>query len=148
MTKYSKLIESMNCLIRMEQAAALAYARALEGIDYPETRDTLLGFLADQERHIHDLSREVVALGGRAPTGTPEPITTLRRKEGIEETLRAMQTNEERTNRSYEAALREDFPTRLRAIVLRNLDDEQIHLRYLQRTLRERPWLDDQRRAG
>lgn len=54
--------------------------------------------------------------------------------------LRAMQGNEELTNSSYDKALELVWPSDLRAIIEKNRDDERRHLKFIQDSLRDRPW--------
>jgi hypothetical protein len=51
-----------------------------------------------------------------------------------------MRTNEEVTNRRYREALAQGFPPNTREFLERCYEDEQEHLKFIERALAERVW--------
>ncbi len=62
-------------------------------------------------------------------------ITALRSATGTEGALKAMETNEKKTNEEYQKAQDWSVPADVRAVLARGLDDEQRHLAYVQSEL-------------
>lgn len=69
-----------------------------------------------------------------------EGFTAIRSAMGTEGALKAMRSNERKTNQDYSDALSLDMPADVRAIVQRNYEDERRHLGYVEETLRARVW--------
>ena len=59
---------------------------------------------------------------------------------GDRSALQAMRGNEELTNRSYEAALKEKLPADVRALLEKNLADERRHLAWIKDALDRKLW--------
>lgn len=128
-------IELLNELIQLDYDAVLAYQQAIEKIDEVAARVDLESFQADHRRHIADLSQAVRMMGGepvemgRDLKGVLlEGLTALRSVTGTIGALKAMRMNEKLTNRTYERALEAKLPVAARDVVLRNREDERLHL--------------------
>jgi rubrerythrin len=68
-------------------------------------------------------------------------MTAIQSMAGDEMALKAMQTNERLTNRTYQEALDDaDLPDDVREIVARNRADEARHLTWVEKALAERLW--------
>ena len=65
-------------------------------------------------------------------------MTALRSAFGNESALKAMRSNEEVTNKTYDDALAEKaMPVHIRELVSKNRDDERKHLAYIEQRLKE-----------
>lgn len=142
----NRMIEKLNDLIALDHDAVGAYEAAINRIDVEHLRMRLREFQADHERHIQDLSRVVTTLGGK-PRQKPDAkgvilkgFTAITSMMGNEAALQAMRGNEVLTNRTYKAALEEEWSGEARAIIERNYSDEQRHLAFIEDALRTRSW--------
>jgi uncharacterized protein (TIGR02284 family) len=139
---YENITSVLNDLIQLDIDAVHAYGQAVDNIDDASVRARLQEFQSDHERHVRELSQCV-----REHGGTPiehkrdfkgfliEGMTAIRSATGTKGALKAMKTNELLTNRSYDKALAEDLPPRVRDLVMRNRDDERRHLQFIESTL-------------
>jgi uncharacterized protein (TIGR02284 family) len=141
-----KIIEECNDLIRFDYDAIGAYNEAIDAIDDPSIKSPLIEFRSDHERHVLDLSSIVRRLGGE-PASRPgargvvrKTLTKVAGLVGPEATLRAMKSNEEMLNKQYGNRSKLDFPADVLAIVTRNYQDEQRHLRWVEEALKNRLW--------
>lgn len=142
----NRMIERLNDLIALDFDAVGAYDAAIHRIDIEPLRMSLRTFQQDHERHIRDLSRIVLTLGG-TPTQRPDVkgfflkgFTAVTSMMGNEAALQAMRGNEELTSRTYRAALEEEWSDETRALIERNYSDEQRHLAFIEAALRNRIW--------
>lgn len=143
------VIKILNDLIKLDADAVNAYGQAIDNIDDNTVRSRIQEFQRDHERHIRDLSECVRDLGG-----TPverkrdfkgfllEGFTAIRSATGTDGALKAMRTNEQLTNRSYDKALSENLPEKVREVVARNREDERRHLAYIEDVLSRREQRD------
>src|SRR5690606_9370068 len=100
------VISTLNDLIQLDVDAVNAYEQAIERIDIPQVAADLEQFKGDHQRHIEELSAEVMRLGGEPPDRSPdlkgyllEGFTALRSVTGTEGALKAMRSNEVTTNK-------------------------------------------------
>ncbi|MFE8604607.1 PA2169 family four-helix-bundle protein [Archangium violaceum] len=142
----NKMIDRLNNLIALDIDAVGAYEAAINRIDVESLRMSLREFQQDHERHIQDLTRVVVSLGG-TPRTKPDVkgfilkgFTAVTSMMGNEAALQAMRGNEMLTNRTYQAALEVEWGNEARAIIERNYSDEQRHLAFIENALRTRLW--------
>ncbi|MGE4232376.1 MAG: DUF2383 domain-containing protein [Bacteriovoracia bacterium] len=142
-----ELIKKLNSLIQLDVDAIHAYDQAIDKIDIPSIRDKLSEFKTDHERHVTDLSRCVKDLDGKPIEFSRdfkgfviEGMTALRGFLGTEGALKAMKTNENLTNSTYEKALSWDLPEDARSLIEQNFDDEKRHLKYIEDCLHRRDW--------
>ncbi|QKT03136.1 ferritin-like domain-containing protein [Ectothiorhodospiraceae bacterium 2226] len=139
--------ERLVALAQLDIDAVHAYGQALEHVGDPDIHARLSEFRADHERHIESLTDLIRGLGERPPSLSRdfkgffiEGFTALRSLSGTEGALEAMKTNESLTNHRYNDALAIPLPAEVRAVVQRNLADEERHLAYIEQALRERAW--------
>jgi uncharacterized protein (TIGR02284 family) len=139
-----RMIERLNDLIALDHDAVGAYEASITRIDVEPLRMRLREFQNDHRRHIQDLSRVVLSLGG-TPREKPDMkgfllkgFTAITSMMGTEAALKAMQGNEKLTNRTYEQALLEGWTDDVRTIIERNFRDEQRHLAFIEESLRTR----------
>lgn len=142
-----KTISTLKSLVQLDYDAVLAYNQALDHIELADVHTQISAFRDDHERHITDLSKLLRDEGEAAPERSRdlkgffiEGFTAVRSVTGTEGALRAMKTNEELTNRRYEQALTVELSAEARKLVEKNFHDEQRHLRWIEKTLAERPW--------
>jgi hypothetical protein len=138
-------LSTLRSLAQLDIDASCAYRHAIAAIDIPDICRELIWAWRDHERHIESLGEEIRRLGGEPPDKgrdlkgiALEGITALRSGFGALSALRAMRMNELLTNARYEAALREDLPESVRAIVARNRTDERRHLDFIEYALATR----------
>lgn len=136
---YENITSVLNELIQLDIDAVHAYGQAIDSIDDATLRARMQEFQSDHERHVRELSQCV-----REHGGTPiehkrdlkgfliEGMTAIRSATGTKGAFKAMKTNELLTNRSYDKALAEDLPPRVRDLVMRNRDDERRHLQFIE----------------
>lgn len=140
---------SLEHLIRIDLDAVRAYTQAIDHVPSDDARAMLSGFRADHERHIEEVSAALKARGGEPPqtahlTGFAlAGFTGVVSGMGVAGALMAMQSNEVVTNQAYELALGHGhLEPELRALLERNLADEQRHLHAI------RAWLERTSLAG
>ena len=134
-------VKQLNSLIHLDFDAIDAYDAAIKRTPDAEMRAALLEFRDDHERHTEKLTDWVEQLGGKPATrGDLKAMLTagkvamgsLSEAMGI---LKAMQSNEEETNRKYEDALESiSEPAALVTTLGRHLEDERKH----------KSWIDNQ----
>jgi uncharacterized protein (TIGR02284 family) len=141
-----KLVEKLDDLIALDIDAVNAYQAAIDRITVPVLQEKLREFQGDHRRHIRELSDCVVRYGG-TPRQTADfkgfflkGFTAVTSMMGNEAALRAMRTNEQLTNRTYQKALQEAWPADVRVLIEKNFADEQRHLAYIQDALNTRFW--------
>ena len=116
MTDCKVLLKRLESLAQLDIDAVHAYTAAIERIDLSDVKERLIAFRGDHERHIADLSPLIEELGGQAPKNTPDfkgfviqGFTALRSMISNESALKAMKSNEELTNKTYEQRLSSSF---------------------------------------
>lgn len=129
-------------LLKLDVDAANAYDEAIEKIDEQDVRTQLGKFRDDHRRHVSDLTGLIRDMGGEAPTPSRdfkgaliEGMTSLRSAMGTDSALKAMRTNEQLTNRTYEDALGWEVPMEAHDVIRRGFDDERRHLAYIEQAL-------------
>jgi uncharacterized protein (TIGR02284 family) len=142
----NRMLERINDLIALDYDAVGAYQAAIDRMDVESLRMRMREFQQDHLRHIQDLSRVVVTLGG-TPRQKPDMkgfilkgFTAVTSMMGNEAALQAMRGNEVLTNRTYKMALDEEWSDEVRDIIERNYSDEQRHLAFIENALRTRMW--------
>lgn len=142
MANNQNVINLLNDLIQLDFDAVQAYGQAIDNIDDNTVRSRIQEFQRDHERHIRDLSDCVRDLGGTPAERKRdfkgfllEGFTAIRSAIGTDGALKAMRSNEQLTNRSYDKALGENLPDKVREVVARNREDERRHLAYIEDVL-------------
>jgi uncharacterized protein (TIGR02284 family) len=139
----TKLIGKLNDLIALDLDAVTAYGAAIERIDSAHVRESLRQFQQDHVRHVHDLTACVRSYGGEPRERRDvkgvfiQAFTAVSSMMGDHSALRAMHSNEEMTNQTYETALEIDWPEQVRLLLERNREDERTHLEIVEQFLRE-----------
>ncbi len=128
-------VDELNELIQLDADAVQLYTMAIEHVDDIAVREDFEAFRSDHERHIAELTRAVIDLGGEAEEPTRditgmlfEAVAALRMATGTNGALSAMRMNERHTNRVYDDALEVGLPPIAYELVLKNLEDERRHL--------------------
>lgn len=142
---HKNIVNIMNRLTRLDFTAIRAYEQAIEGARSVEIREMLTEFMADHHRHVRDLRAMVLAYGGKPAKrrGLMGPLIegfTAALATGNRTALLAMRGNEELTNRTYAAALRQPLPEGVRALIARNYADERRHLAWIKEARTVRSW--------
>lgn len=143
----AELCKHLISLAQLDIDAIHAYSHAIERINIESVKENLTRFREDHERHVQLLSPVISELGGTPPEFKPDfkgfviqGMTALRSVTGNEGALKAMRTNEELTNRTYEKALGWEMPADVRAIIEKNREDERRHLDYVNQAIEGRIW--------
>lgn len=136
------MLKNVNSLIQLDIDAIYCYDQAIKNIDDRDIATTLDGFRSDHQRHVDELSDIVSDNGGQPPKRSPDlkgrllqGMTALRSVTGTEGALKAMETNEKKTNDEYGQAQSWNVPPDIQAALRKNFDDERRHLAYVQSEL-------------
>lgn len=141
-----KEIEELNDLIALDHDAVSAYESAINGIAEEPIRAELRQFQEDHRRHIRELSQVVRNLGGKPRERTDvkgffiKGFTAISSAMGTEPALKAMESNEKLTTRSYAHARDADFGPEAKPLIARAYDDERRHLSWIEQALQNRIW--------
>jgi hypothetical protein len=143
---HDKIVEELNELIRFDYDAVGAYDTAIAGINEPPARDPLVGFRADHERHIIELSAIVRRLGAE-PVDKPDlkgfarkAMTKVAELGGTEMILKAMHSNERMLVKAYMHHQSLDFPIEIAQLLHKNFLDEERHFAWVESALQSRIW--------
>ncbi len=147
----AKIQEKLNDLIALDIDAVNAYEEAIKRMSVGFIQERLKQFQDDHQRHIRDLTAVVDRLGGK-PRAKPDVkgfiikgFTAITSSVGDEGALKAMQSNEKLTNKTYKDACEGvPWPADVRVIIERNFADEQRHLAFVEECLRTRAWEQQQ----
>jgi uncharacterized protein (TIGR02284 family) len=141
-TMEKTMLDKLNSLIQLDIDAVYCYDEAIKRIEDDDIATTLQEYRGDHERHIDDLSEIVTSNGGKAPKRSPDiqgillqGMTALRSAIGTEGALKAMETNEKKTNEEYGKARSWDVPPSIHDVLEKNFDDEKRHLAFVQSQL-------------
>jgi uncharacterized protein (TIGR02284 family) len=142
-----KLIERLNGLLMLDHDAVDAYEQAIKRLASDICRQNLREFQGDHRRHIVDL-RDLISRYDVQPKDHGDlkgvlikGMTAIQSMAGDEMALKAMQTNERLTNRSYQDVLDDaGLPDEARDVVARNRADEARHLDWINTALSSRLW--------
>ncbi len=142
--KTEEVVKMLNNLAQLDIDAISAYKQALKNIDDNEIAAALKTFQQDHQRHVEDLTVTVKKLGGNPPNFTPDikgfllqGFTAIRSLTGTVGALKAMQSNEKLTTKTYEEAMQENYPSDIKSLIEKNFNDEKRHYRYIQETLKK-----------
>jgi competence ComEA-like helix-hairpin-helix protein len=134
------MLTALQALAEMDLGAAAAYEIAAGSFeDDPEVSQKLLSFRDDHLRHVDELERLTSDLGGDLlDRGAADDSVLARLAEaadalGPRAALLAMLSNEQLTNGTYAAVLELDWYEDVAPVLERNFQDEQRHLRWLER---------------
>jgi len=134
-------------LAQLDVDAISLYEEAINRITVPLISERIAEFRVDHLSHVQDLNDEIVGLGGQPVPPLPDLKGTLLRGftavtsvMGNQAAVMAMISNEELTNRTYDSALKLDWPAAQRALIERNNADEKRHLAWLKSAAKEKIW--------
>ena len=123
------IVDELNELTELEYDAVTACEQAIARIEDSagDVRAALEACRSEHERHILELQRVVVGLGG-TPVERGRAGATLQGPPGTLDALKAMRTHETLTNKAYSKAADLRMPLSARQVVGKNFDDERRHL--------------------
>ena len=131
----SSITKVLNELIQVDIDTYHAYMHAARELKTGKVHQLLKNFAADHERHVTDLSKVVLNLGGHPPSFSRDFkgfLTTgyvaIKMAGGAKKTLEAMETNEIISNRYYNKALATYMPSNIKEVLERHLKNEKHHL--------------------
>lgn len=142
------ILRELQSLAQLDVDAYHAYGQAIEKIDHEATRKQLAAFQEDHRRHYDELYRVIQEMGQEPPSFTKDfkgyiisGVTSLRSSAGTKGALEAMESNEKLTNKKYrQASSRSLVPKDILLLLLSFYQDEQGHLNFVQKTLKEKVW--------
>jgi hypothetical protein len=131
-------------LYALEVGAALAYGKALEGVEAGPIREELRHLGLEHQRHVVALLEAELRLGHVAPEAVPEAddVVPGSRAPALtpEDVLEAMREREEHTRSSYARSLAAPLPVETREILQPLEEDERRYVDSMDRmTGRRRP---------
>lgn len=138
----AEVIHLLKNLIRLDYDAVDAYEAAIERLDDPRNREKFSTFMGDHQRHIENVGMHLTNLG-EAPPERGDLKSYLTQGKviigglmGDNAIIKAMQTNEEDTNKAYSMALeRTDITPEIRSTLEQNLADERMHKMWIEQHL-------------
>jgi len=143
----AQIVKKLRSLVQLDIDAIHAYEKAIEKIDIKKVKDQLVEYKKDHMHHVENLSAFISGYGEDVPKFSPdfkgiliEGLTAFRSITGTEGALKAMKSNEELTNKTYDEALSWELPANIRDTVQQNRDDERRHLEYIEMALEKRVW--------
>ncbi len=139
------IIGQLNDLIALDHDAIAAYDSAIEHLQDAEIRRRMQLYREDHDRHVEFLQSKVRSLGGQPREGADfQQVLTqgLVIAAGImgddESILKAMKTNEDKTNKAYEeAVIRLSGLVEVETLLEENLRDERAHRAWIESTIRQ-----------
>jgi rubrerythrin len=139
-----EIINSLKSLAHLDIDAFHAYGKAIEEIEEAAIKERLLVFQEDHRTHFVNLSAKITQLGATPPEFSKdfkgyllEGFTAIRSMSGTKGALKAMQSNEQTTNKRYRQALEPDLPLDVRNMLELHYSDEQRHLAYVEEVLKK-----------
>ncbi len=139
-----EIADLLNALIELDLDAVEAYEAAIERLQDPADKVRLGEFKQDHQRHVSEL-QPIVSEFGEKPAAVPDFKRVLTKGKvvlgsllGDRAILVAMKTNEDDTNTAYDRAVdRDDLPTHISGVLMRNRADERRHRAYIEKRLEE-----------
>lgn len=139
----AQIIDTLNDLLVVDYNAVGLYDKVLQNLDRADLRGEVESFRGDHQRHIEGLRQAVLDLGGN-PSEGPSMIGPLAKMftsitsalMGNKGALTGLLQGEEYTTSSYDKADINGLPEHLRAMVMRNKQDEYRHLQWVKETLK------------
>jgi rubrerythrin len=135
-------LEALLSFAQMDSEAAAAYEIAAKSMSDPRVVQMLRTFAEDHRRHVKDIHQLLTEAGGEVDLTAPDPeVSTFASMAltvsqlGTSAGLRTLIASEYFTNASYEAALELIAEPQARALLERNLRDEQRHIQALTQEL-------------
>ncbi len=140
--KQKDIADLLNALIELDFDAVDAYEVAIDRIDDDGDKATFASFRDDHERHTRELQPFVTELGEK-PAEKADIKSVLTKGKvvlasliGDKAILVAMKTNEDDTNTAYDRAVsRDDVPSHIKEVLMRNREDERRHRAYIEQRL-------------
>jgi rubrerythrin len=139
-----EIIDKIKDLAQLDIDAYHAYGEAIEKIEEVAIRERLLVFQEDHHTHYLNLSEKLTELGATAPEFSKdfkgyllEGFTSIRSLSGTKGALKAMQSNEQTTNKRYREALEFETPLDIRNLLEMHYSDEKRHLAYVEEALKK-----------
>jgi rubrerythrin len=138
----AQLVAELNDLLQLDHDAVQAYGLAIEAIQSPEHRQTLLRFRGDHERHIENLTELIEAHEGipiqlsHLPTGPMKlAVQAAGNAGGDREVLLAFKANERQVRDKYQRLSDEPHAPDVAEVLNRNAADEERHYAWVSQVL-------------
>jgi uncharacterized protein (TIGR02284 family) len=138
-----KLIIALSELLQTTVDAIFSYQQAVPKVDDDIMRDRLEAFRKSHEEHVRELTQAIARMGGQPPDFSKdfkgyviEGVAALRSLSGTRGALKALQSAEEMTNRSYSDAVSWEVPDDAHTLLRRQFSDVKIHLDYINSNLK------------
>jgi rubrerythrin len=139
------IIDKLQSLLKLDSDAVQAYTAAIDRIPEADIKRQFELFREDHARHVRDLTKKIRDLGSEPTSPSPDVkgfllkgFTAITSMMGTKAALKAMQTNEQLTNKSYADAAALAMPLDAKALIDKNFADEKKHLAYVNAALEEK----------
>lgn len=140
-----EIMKSLRALMQVDIDASEVYQEVITKIeDDKNIHDTLTLFRKEHLRHVDDLSKWIIDLGGQAPersadlkgiilTGYAKLRSSIG---GLKGALNAIHQSEKITNESYAHAVKLEIKdTKLKQLLVDGYEDEKRHIKYIEEKL-------------
>jgi uncharacterized protein (TIGR02284 family) len=147
MENLKESLDTLTSIAQLDIDDAHAYEHAIANLEDEGIKAKFRSFKADHERHIVEINALIKEFDGTPPEYSRDfkgflisGYTAIRSMMGTKGALEAMQTNETMTVKLYEEALQKDLDPITRGLLLKNLEDEREHLRFIEDLLSNEVW--------
>jgi Domain of unknown function (DUF2383) len=129
-------IKVLSDLCQLDMDTVGAYDTALKHINDSQIHMQFSQFSRDHIQHFYDLNALITTYGGQPSQSLPN-TNGVTHSLGLLSVLQAIESNEITTNSVYKATLENypDLPVAAIDLLLKNLNDEIVHLAYLQKII-------------
>lgn len=143
----SEIINKLSSLMKLDIDAVKAYEKALDKIKEKDVHDEIEKYRDDHVRHVDTISGIIKELGGTVPERTTDirglfltGTSMLMGITGTEGALKALESGEKITNKSYDDATNQSFPKEILNTLEYHYRDEQRHIRFITHALDVKIW--------
>lgn len=142
--KHMGAAKDLKRLLDIELTAVHTYDQLIQGMDLPGPADQLAQFRNEHAKHVADLSAVVESLGGKGAVLDADRnvsgSTITGSTGGTERALRSAQELERLTHSAWSAVQKGRSADAARALIDRCEEDEDRHLRFIEKLIDTRVW--------
>lgn len=136
-----EIVKKLEVILKLEADVALIYEYVLQKISGDELNESIRSFRDDHRRHIEILSSIVSTTNGALPEiiEVTDPfigeLKGLKNVNSLKDAFNVLHRVELLTNKEYEEVLSWDIDPKIEEILDENLEDEQLHLAFIVKTI-------------